>query len=286
MGISILISGCKTKNTTEVLAEIGSYKITKHEVDSILEPQFNNLRSQVIDAMISRKIIETEAVKNRISPEEYVEQELDLAISNMDSMDEEKYNMARHNHFESLIDSLKNEYYIKYYLNPFNDPSKFFINYRGNLNSQNSLIVISDFDCPACKWYENQLFDVYKEYSKFFKFGYIFYSDHVSLASLSMIAANNQNKIWEMYDSLFSEKIRNSSDTTTYIDIAEELDLNITDFISDLRNKDNAKLIQQNINRLSSYSIRQTPTFVLNNKILPDGIKIDSLKQLIKNSVK
>ena len=278
--------GCNSNQHEKIIAKLDNYSISINTVDSILEPQINQLRSQVVEGIISRKIIEQEASNVGISAEEYVYREVDSKLGIITTNDENTLFVLKRKRFEFLIDSLKFKYYVSYFLNHFDDPSKFLIHYRGNLNSEITFIIISDFDCPACKWFEQHFQDSYKKYSKDVKFGYIFYGDKVSLASLSAEAADKQNKFWDMHDSLFLKQFIDIENELTYINLAKDLKLNVSEFKSDLNRIENKNMVQQNLNRLFSYGIRQTPTFILNNKILPEGIKIDSLKKLIELKIK
>lgn len=148
---------------------------------------------------------------------------------------------------------------------------------------KNLLIVYSDFECPACAYYETEL-NKLRESDHNVTIVYRFFPlknihPSATIASQAAVAAGKQGKFWEYHDQLFvnqKEWATTSNVKTMLISYAAGLSLNVTQFETDM-NSDYAKaLVNHYYTDAVQKNLKGTPTFFLNAK----PIKFTSYEQL------
>ena len=140
--------------------------------------------------------------------------------------------------------------------------------YRGNLKSEVSVIIISDFDCESCINAHSLHNSIYEEYKDKVKFGYIHYSTIPTFAEIASDAANKQNKFWEFQDSLYA--YRGYIDSTTVFKIAHNMSMDINKLQKDIASNAGKKAIEYTINQLVLLGVYATPTLIINGRLIVD----------------
>ena len=151
--------------------------------------------------------------------------------------------------------------------------------YRGNLKSEVSVIIISDFDCESCINAHSLYNSIYEEYKDKVKFGYIHYSAMPTFAEIASDAANKQNRFWEFQDSLYA--YRGYIDSTAVFKIAHNMSMDINKFQNDIANDDGKKAIENTINQLVLLGVYATPTLIINGRLIVDSNSKEEICHLI-----
>lgn len=108
-------------------------------------------------------------------------------------------------------------------------------------------------------------------------------------ASLALIAAHKQGKFEALRELLYNAppEISNFSNEQL-IDFAKTANLNIPQFVSDLKSSDSAQILNKDMALLKKVSYRPgTPTFFINGKLYLGGLKVEViLSQIVEKSIK
>lgn len=144
----------------------------------------------------------------------------------------------------------------------------------GNQNAPVVLIEYSDFQCPACKAYASVVSQLGNNYHDRLLIVYRHFplkTLHLqaTLAAQVAEAAGKQGKFWEMHDKLFDTQAdwAEKRDAKKYfLNYAESLGLNLTQFKQDLGSKPVRALVQADYESGIKERINSTPTFFLNGE--------------------
>nr|WP_212567975.1 thioredoxin domain-containing protein [Dyadobacter psychrophilus] len=154
---------------------------------------------------------------------------------------------------------------------------------RGNLQSQNSVTIVSDFDCPVCQSKEPVLKKIFKKYGDKVRFEYLRLSSSLNKSILFSECAARQGKFWEAHELLY-QKGENSS--TRIEDLISDLNLDKTVCEACMHDGQVATEINANMERLRALGITVTPTIIINNRIYYGEISEEVLGQFIEKSLK
>ena len=107
---------------------------------------------------------------------------------------------------------------------------------RGPEDARITLVEFSDFECPYCSAAEKQVDLVMAAYPKDIKLIYkqfpLSMHPHAEMAAEASLAARDQGKFWEMYEILFKNYRRLSSESI--LAMAKEIGLDMDKFKADL----------------------------------------------------
>jgi protein-disulfide isomerase len=140
--------------------------------------------------------------------------------------------------------------------------------FRGDSGARVAIIEYADFECPYCGEYERQVFpQLLTDYIETGKVKY-FYRDlplpmhaHAMSAARAARCAGEQNKYWEMHDSLFAKQ--NALSAPAVLDRAQTLGLDTTKFTECLSSEKYVADIQKSVSEAQRMGIDGTPTFFL-----------------------
>lgn len=140
--------------------------------------------------------------------------------------------------------------------------------FRGDASSLVAIIEYGDFECPFCRHFQHDVYpQVLDDYIKAGKVKY-FYRDmplpfhqHALPAALAARCAGEQGKYWEMYDSLFADKLASTS--AEIDDQAKGLGLDTAKLDTCVNSDRFAAAIHRNVDEASKMQIRGTPTFLI-----------------------
>jgi len=145
---------------------------------------------------------------------------------------------------------------------------------KGNRDSGVIIYEYSDFQCPACAYYETILRDVFSQKSDSFALVYRNFPlsqihKNADVAAYAAEAAANQDKFWEMHDKLFDNQdawaeSRNPKDE--FKKYAEEIGLDIDQFESDMNSNEVKTRVDYDYVSAVSLKLDSTPTFILDDK--------------------
>jgi len=110
------------------------------------------------------------------------------------------------------------------------------------------------------------------------------YRDYSHIAAEASLAAGDQGKYWEMHDMLLERSPR--LDRTSLIQYAEELGLDMKQFVSDLDSKKHKELIEQDKELAFSLDLYNTPTYFINGRKVIGNRPYAYLKKIIEEELR
>lgn len=161
---------------------------------------------------------------------------------------------------------------------------------KGNLstNAPLTLIEYSDFECPSCGFFFPLVSELVEEFEEDLRFVYRHFPlsfANSELAARAAEAAGNQGKFFEMHDLLFNTQSdwsgRNARNE--FVSLAEELDLDLQQFQSDLNAQEIRLKVREDRNSGTALNVSGTPTFFLNGQRLnlEDMQTYENLRRII-----
>ncbi|NCO50799.1 MAG: thioredoxin domain-containing protein [Deltaproteobacteria bacterium] len=108
------------------------------------------------------------------------------------------------------------------------------------------------------------------------------YRDYSALAAQASEAARAQGKFWEMHDLMLSRKQLDRSSLAAY---ARELNLDVTRFLRELDSQMYLPQIKADFALARQLDFFQTPTFVINGRVLVGERPIEMFRQLIDQAL-
>lgn len=168
--------------------------------------------------------------------------------------------------------------------------------YLGNKDAKVTLIEYSDFQCPACKSYEDIVKQVLDSYSPeelrfvFRHFPLRSIHPNADIAAQAAEAAGEEGKFWEMKDLLFEKQDEWSDEKDPkglFGAYAASLGLDVAEFDEDLKSDDDSKeRVEKDYQSGVALDINSTPTFILNGVIIKNPQSLDEFKSLIDAELK
>lgn len=291
------------------LSELSSQ--SKQEIFDLLNTVYE-VKNRVLTNLIKQKLLENEAKNADVSLEEYldlfVQQKMFInqdtlrkmygfdtqsfyAKNSLVSLEkgtlEEKLSFQqklRSRVIQSLVDSLYQKANIKRYIYPPKQPEcvvkDLCVHYRGNLSSDVTFIVASDYNCERCMQFEKTLSKIYNKYKGQVKFGFVHFADAPSLAALACEAAAKQDQFWAFHDTIFN--YAGVADSTFIYNFAMTKHLDIKKFDADLHSSDNYKEMDSAINKLVERGLMATPTIIINDRLIYVTNSYDELSKLLE----
>ena len=164
---------------------------------------------------------------------------------------------------------------------------------KGSPDALVTLIEYSDFQCPACAIYYQMVNKLADEMGDdvliiFRHFPLPSIHSQAELAAQAAEAAGQQGAFWDMHDKLFEEQRAwsNQSDAKDiFIGYAEELNLDIAKFKSDIANSDIKDAVKDDRKSGDKALIEGTPTLFLNGKKINNPRSYDKLRQAVKDEL-
>jgi protein-disulfide isomerase len=147
------------------------------------------------------------------------------------------------------------------------------------------IVEFSDFQCPFCKRFTD---DSYQQLLAAYPGKIRFVFRHLPLTSIhpeafpaaeASMCANEQNSFWEYHDKLFENQDNLGRDL--YMQIAADLNLDITTFKNCISTGKFKESIQQDSDFAVNLGVQSTPTFFVNGLALVGAQPLETFKQAI-----
>lgn len=162
-------------------------------------------------------------------------------------------------------------------------------NVLGNEKGDVIVYAYTDYRCPMCRVYDIMLHKVVREYSNVLivhknmpldircnkYLSQEFHQDSCNLAKYA-VAAEKQNKLWDMNNILFHKKIEDVKDVLKY---AQKAGFDLDKLQQDANSFETMQVIQSDLKSAYDMGINGTPTTVINGK---SKIGVKSYKELKK----
>jgi protein-disulfide isomerase len=146
-----------------------------------------------------------------------------------------------------------------------------------------TIVEFSDYQCPACRRNHEvvqELRQAYKDRVKWvFKDFPMPGHKWAKGAALAARCAAEQGKFWQYQDLLFSSPEELSPDRLTQL--ARELGLQVERFSECVETAKFQPSIEKDIEEGKKFGLNTTPTFIINNRLLPGAPPSDRFKQII-----
>ena len=151
----------------------------------------------------------------------------------------------------------------------------------GNIESKLIIVEFVDYNCGYCKRTLPTIAKLIKNFNniQIVFIDYPILSESSEIAARASLAANEQNAYFEYHTVLLNNK--KSINEDILYKIAKELSLDIEKFKKDMSSEKIKNNIIQNIKFANGLKIRGTPTFIIENKILPGAYDYEKLKKII-----
>jgi len=143
---------------------------------------------------------------------------------------------------------------------------------------KSTLVVFSDFQCPACKTLEDAyLIGARATYADQINLVYRHFPldsihPYARLAAWASEAAKDEGKFWEYHDLLFENQAVWSSLTSkdavrdAFIEYAVELEIDKDNFMEKMESDEIKKRVNADVADANALQVNSTPTIYLNNK--------------------
>lgn len=148
---------------------------------------------------------------------------------------------------------------------------------KGDANAPVQIVVYSDFQCPSCGYFADNLHGLPADASGRVRVVYRYFPlpqhSNAILAATAAEAAAMQGKFWEMHDLLFAKQKEWSPMAAADAQVAmrryaEELRLNLTAFEKDMNSPEVLKRIQASQIEAMTGRLRQTPSVFINGRLV------------------
>ncbi|WP_227498531.1 thioredoxin domain-containing protein [Synechococcus sp. PCC 7336] len=146
------------------------------------------------------------------------------------------------------------------------------------------LIEFSDFQCPFCA----RAYPTVKEFMATHGDSVQLVYKHLPIvqihpqalpAARASWAAEQQGKFWEYHDRLFENQAELGE--PLYVQTAEDLGLDMEQFDRDRNSRESRQAIERDLEIANALGIRSTPTFVMNNLLIPGAAPLNLFEQAL-----
>jgi len=157
-----------------------------------------------------------------------------------------------------------------------------------------TLIEYSDFQCPACKFYQPLVSQVLAAFPDQLQFVYRHFPlrtthKNAQMAAAAAEAAGKQGKFWEIHDMLFDKQDSWSKAINTkalFIEYAQALQLDAQKFGQDLDDSEIAQKIDADLASGEKAGVDATPTFYLNDQKVENIKSLEDFKKRVEGAIK
>ena len=293
------------QDSQKPLATVAGQPIYEQDLMSVAGPglldlhkQEYTLKSDALDKVIRKKLIEVEAKKRGLSTEELLKQEVDSKIAEPSDEEAKGYYLAvkaqttlafddvkaqvkqliKNNEIQQArdkyADSLRDKSEVSILLQP--SSVTVHVTYdaervQGNPDAPVTIVEFADFQCPFCKKSEDTLKALLSKYGGRVKLAFLDFplsEIHGQAGSAAEAArcAGEQGKFWEYHDSLFAEPSK--LDEASLIERAQKLRLDKSAFRSCLTSGKFQQDIRANREQGAEAGVTGTPAFFINGVFL------------------
>lgn len=166
---------------------------------------------------------------------------------------------------------------------------------QGSPNAPIWLIEVSDFQCPYCKmWHDETYQMVLNDYVKTGKvrMAYVNFPlsmhQHAHEAAIAAMCVGAQGKFWQMHDALFATQ-RNweakPSATATFDSLAKSVGANESEYQSCLKSPSIEALVNGDQDRAARGGVNSTPSFFLDGHLVEGAVPRDEMKAEIERAL-
>jgi predicted DsbA family dithiol-disulfide isomerase len=307
------------KAPSSPVATVAGTPIELAEVDELIKPQLLDmrsreyqLRSQAVEVLIGRALIEKEAKARGLSPEALDQAEVVAKAAVTDAEVKTAYanNKAR---FTSVPEAtaleqirasllhqrqterrtaytreLRARYDVRVLIEPYRVPVELAqAPVRGNPKATVTVIEFSDFQCPYCQRVRPTMSRIRELYSDRVRFAFRHYPldfhPQAQKAGEAAACAGEQGKFWEMHDRLWDNPSKlGVEDLKVH---AQTLGLAGPEFASCLDSGRFADAVEADLRAGQEFGVSGTPAFFVNGRPLVGALPFETFQQVIEDEL-
>lgn len=165
---------------------------------------------------------------------------------------------------------------------------------KGNRNAEVVITEYSDFQCPACAFYQPVVKEIINEFGDQVALVYRHFPlpmhRHAIFMAQAAEAAGQQGKFFEMHDLIFENQSSwTNSSASAVREVVEryatELGLDIEKFKTDLDSETIAEKIEKDLDDALASDISYTPTLFINGELITNPNSYSEFRQLILEKI-
>jgi protein-disulfide isomerase len=166
---------------------------------------------------------------------------------------------------------------------------------QGATNATLWVIEMSDFQCPYCKRWHDEVYPVIKrEYvdKGLVRMAYLQFPldmhPHAEPAAVASMCAAEQNRFWPVHDKLFQtqDRWKNLQSSVIYFDsLAVAAGVDAKRWRDCVREGHVRRIVNADMARAMNFGVRSTPTFLVGNKVIQGAQPVDSFRIAINSQL-
>jgi len=300
-------------------ATVAGKPIALAEVDGLVRPQLMELRgreyqirSQALDALITREVMEKEAAARGVTAEALNQAEVVAKatvaeaevksvydanrarlgnVSEADGMEQVRSALQQQRQSErrsAFARELRAKYEVKLLLEPYRVPVELAgAPLRGNPKAAVTIVEFSDFECPFCVRARPTVKRVRETYGDKVNWAFRHYPldfhPQAQKAGEAAACAAEQGRFWEMHDLLW--------DKPTELQVPElkqhagALGLDAQAFAACLDGGRHAELVERDFRAGQEYGVTGTPAFFVNGRLISGAQPFEAFQQVIDDEL-
>jgi protein-disulfide isomerase len=278
--------------------------------------QVFGVKHRALQAVLDQKLVEAEAKKRGVSPEELLKVEVDSKVADPSEEQVSAYYQAHQGQFNQPYDDAKaklreglktqeilkaRQVYIQGLMQvavndgelmvmlrpPVIDVSPDPARLRGNPKAPVTIVEFSDFSCPFCRKSEAILAELLAKYPDKVKLGYRDFPlrqihPQAQLAAEASRCAGEQGKYWEYHDLLFANGEKLGRDDL--LADARTLKLDDQAFDACLSSGRFKPQVEQDLQLGTRLGVVSTPAFFVNGVFLDGAQSLEVFEKMVKES--
>jgi protein-disulfide isomerase len=287
------------QNSPNPVATVDGQPIYEEELMSVagttlleLRNQEYKVKSDALDKLVLRRLIEAEARKKGLTAEEFLQREVDSKVAEPSDDEAKGYYLAGRNQTTLPFDQVKSQ--VKQLLKnseiqqareKYADslrvkadvaillrPPKLEIGYdparvRGDSKAPVTIVEFADFQCPYCKKAQGTLNDLLIKYHGQLRLAYRDFPlgalhPQAQMAAEASRCAGEQGKFWEYHDALFADQAMLNQ--AALVETAQSLGMDRKLFESCLATGKFKAQIEQDVQDGAKAGVAGTPGFFIN----------------------
>lgn len=303
-----IVSECSAQTkpqaqANEPVAFVAGQAIYEQDLMSVAGPGLLDLRKQeyklksdALNQLIRKRLVEVEAKKNGLSSDELLKRDVDSKIPDPSDEEAKGYYLAVKNQTtlpfgeiksqvkqllkngevqqarEKYAESLRDKTEVSILLQPpvvqvAYDPARV----KGSADAPITIVEFADFQCPFCGRAQSLLNDILAKYKDKVKLAYLDFPisqihPYAQTAAEASRCALAKGKYWEMHDAMFADQSK--LDEGALVKTAAGLGLDQKSFESCLKSGKYKEAVQQDLQAGSQAGVNATPTFLINGEFL------------------
>ncbi len=303
-----------------VIATIGDMQINEADLEEANAEGFlqiqrdrHQLMEQTLEGVIRERLLEIEAAAEGVSIDELTAREVDSKITdptdeevdafyeeNKQRLNQPKESMtprireylsgqARQTAYLDYVDTLRNKHGVVSFLEPLRiDVSAQGFPAKGPEGAPVTIIEFSDFECPYCSRVVPTLDRVTDEYGDkvrlvFRQFPLHQIHPNAQKAAEASLCANDQDRFWEMHDTMFQEQKALGLDQLKQKAVRLELDADV--FNECLDSGKYASMVHADVAAGRAVGVTGTPAIFVNGRFLSGAQPFEEIARLIDDEL-